>query len=97
MRYKLHDGIVYARIKNVFLLIATRDAWDEFPAVKKLSPVYGWFCSGIANGLSVEEILANEKLNQKLPRKTIEKKLEQFIREMTDANYLVMEEECAEQ
>ena len=96
MRYRLHDGIVYARIKNVYLLIATRQAWDEFPSVKTLSPVFGWFASGIANGMSLDEIRNDQKLNQRLSRAVIERKLNQFIEEMTKENYIV-EDDNAEQ
>lgn len=95
MRYRLHDGIVYTRISNVYLLIATRQAWDAFPSVKTLSPVEGWLCSGIASGMDTEEIVQNEELRKRLPESTIRKRLDNFINKMMKENYLIPEEYSA--
>lgn len=96
MRYRFHDGIVYTRISSVYLLVATRKAWDIFPAVKLLSPIFGWFASGIAAGMSIEEIKADEGLNRKLKKEAIDRKMKEFIDVLTKENYLIMEEESAE-
>ena len=95
MRYRLHEGIVYTRISNVYLLVATRKVWDQFSSVYTLSPVEGWLCSGLANGMDTEEIICNEDLRKKLPEPTIRKKLDQIIEKLIKENYLIPEEHSA--
>ena len=75
MKYRFHEGIVYTRICNVHVLVATRSVWDQFPSVREVSPLQGCFCQGIDEGMEEDELIDAR---------------EQAIEEMEDRRYLLL-------
>lgn len=92
MIYKLYDGIVYEKVSGVHLLIATRNAWDRFPAVKRLSVLQGCFCYGIQNHMEEEALLDYLILPPKMNKETVRKAYQRFVENMVQEGYLIAEE-----
>lgn len=95
-KYRLHDGIVYTSVRNVYLLVATRSAWDQFPSVKTLSPLQGWFCAGIEKGLDTEEIIQLISKQRKIKEQAVRSRMDVFLNKMIQENYLIPENDCGE-
>lgn len=93
MKYKFHEGIVYTRICNVHLLVATRNVWDQFPSVKEVSALQGCFCQSIEEGMDEEEMMNAIRLPAKMDRETVRNRYRLFIKNLLDEGYLVSEEE----
>ena len=93
MRYKLYDGIVYEKVSGVHLLIATRNAWDKFPAVKRLSPLQGCFCYGIEHGMQEDTLLGNLILPPRIDKTAVRKSYHRFVEKMVKEGYLIEEDE----
>lgn len=92
MKYRMHDGIVYTQICNVHMLVATRSAWDQFPAVKEVSALQGCFCKGIEEGLDEEELVNAINLPKNISRDTVRMRYRMFVEKMTAEGYLIPEE-----
>lgn len=93
MKYRLHDGIVYTKICNVHVLVATRSVWDLFPAVREVSPLQGCFCKGIEQGMDEDELIQAINLPATMDREAVRERYHIFARKMTEEGYLVPEEE----
>ena len=91
MRYHFHDGIVYTKICNVSLLVATRKVWDKFPAVKEISPLQGALCKGIELGMNEEELLNYLIKLKKAKPEFIKKRYHIFLENMLKYGYLIAE------
>ena len=87
MKYKVHEGIVYTTVCNVPLLIATRPVWDDFPGVKRLSPIQGYFFSSIISGLEENSIV--DIINLPIKKESLEKQYKAFLQDMIHKRYLV--------
>ena len=96
MKYRLHDGIVYTSVSNVFLLVATRSVWDQFPSVKTLSPLQGWFCAGFDQGMDTEDIIRQITQVSTVKEEAVRSRLNAFIEKMTQEQYIVPEKNSAE-
>ena len=93
MKYRFQDGIVYTKIAKVHLLVATRKAWDRYPAIKEVNALQGTFCEGISRGMEEEEIVQAILLPERMSRDSVRKRLSMFIHKMLDERYIVPEEE----
>lgn len=94
MTYKLCDGIVYSKVSNVHMLIATRKVWDRFPAVRKLSPLQGCFCYGIQEQMSEDELMDFLILPPHMKKEAVRKAYHRFLETMTREGYLITEGEA---
>lgn len=92
MKYKMHEGIVYAKVSGVHLLVATRKVWDKFPSIKRLSPLQGCFCYGITNGMSEDELLDYLILPQGLKKEAVRTSYHRFVEKMLQEGYLIAED-----
>ena len=96
MTYKLHEGIVYAKVSGIHLLIATRSVWDKFDSVKQLSPLQGCFCYGIVNGMSEDQLIDYLILPPNLKKDSVRNSYQRFIKKMINDGYLIEEGEINE-
>ncbi|MDO4413695.1 MAG: hypothetical protein Q4C20_01315 [Erysipelotrichaceae bacterium] len=93
MKYKFHEGIVYTVICNVHMLVATRNVWDQFPAVKELSALQACFWRGISEGMDEEELMNAIHLPSKMNLDTVRQRYHLFVNKMVDEGYLIPEEQ----
>ena len=93
MKYRFCEGIVYSKVGNVHLLVATRSVWDRFPSVKRLSPLQGCFCYGIQNEMSEEALIDYLILPPNLKKEAVRASYRRFIENMVKEGYLIEEEE----
>ena len=89
MKYRFHEGIVYTKVSNVHLLIATRSAWDQFPSIKQISALHGVFCKGIDMGMTDEEVINAIILPRKMTREKVRDSYYSFVKKMSEEGYLI--------
>lgn len=93
MKYKLLEGVVYTRICDQNILVASRSAWEKCPYVKRLSALRGAFWQGLSMGLSEDEIVSELHLKTNIRKEIIESRLTDFIKIMMEEGYLTAEED----
>ncbi len=92
MKYKFHEGIVYTDICNIHMLVATRNVWDQFPAVRELSALQACFCRGILQGMDEDQLMNAIHFPEKMDLETVRKRYRLFVSKMADEGYLIPEE-----
>ena len=93
MKYRFREGIVYTRICNVHVLVATRSVWDQFPSVREVSPLQGCFCQGIDEGMEEDELIDAIRLPEKISRESVRNRYRSFVEKLKNEGYVVAEEE----
>ncbi|WP_173553360.1 hypothetical protein [Sharpea azabuensis] len=51
MHFIIHKGIVLTKVSDVNLLVATREAWDDCPQIKLITPTQANFWEYIEKGI----------------------------------------------
>lgn len=92
MTYRLHEGIVYAKVSGVHLLVATRSAWELFPPVRQLSPLQGAFICGILKDLPEDDLLEWLIFPPKMKKAAVRQRYRKFVEMMDQEGYLIPEE-----
>lgn len=92
MTYRLHEGIVYAKVSGVHLLVATRGVWELFPPVRQLSPLQGAFICGVMKQLPEDDLMEWLILPPKMKKEAVRKRFRAFAEKMVQEGYLIPEE-----
>lgn len=95
MKYKPLNGVVYTRVCDQNILVATRKVWGKCPYTKRLSALRGAFWQGITMGMSEDEIVKEINLKTNIKEPAIRKQYKNFIDTMLSDGYLTAEENDA--
>lgn len=91
MHFILHKGIVLTKVSDVNLLVATRDAWEDCPYVKLITPTEAIFWSYIEKDADQKEILT--EIEQSEEKDLLMKLYNSFIKRMKESGYIIGEED----
>lgn len=94
MHYRFHKDIIFTKVCGVSILVTLRDAWDQFPAVKQLSPIQGCFCQGIEQNMREDELIDAIRLPENSNKEGLRKRYHAFIQKMVADGYLIPEEDA---
>ena len=91
MHFITHKGIVLTKVSDIYLLVATREAWDDCPQIKLITPTQAAFWGFIENGLDEEEIL--DEIEHIEKKELLLRIYNSFIKRMKESGYIIGEED----
>lgn len=91
MHFITHKGIVLTKVSDVNLLVATREAWDDCPQIKLITPTQADFWEYIEKGVDQEEIL--KEIEGSEENELLLKLYNLFIKKMKESGYIIGEED----
>ena len=93
MLYKIRPGVVMVRICDVDILTATREVWNQCPAVRPLPRMWAFVLFLMEQGRNSEEALAGLAKVLKKPREELERQYESVFAKLYEEGFLVPAEE----
>lgn len=92
MIYKLRPGIVRLNICGQDLLTATRQLWEEFPAVRPVPALWGFCCGMMSQGKTSEDVMRIVGKLYGKPADDFRAKFEPVFEELYQLGYLIPDE-----
>ena len=96
MKYKIREGIVYTTVCDIPLLITTLRASEYCPPVMELSALKSTFWRSFERGLNEDEFMEILKMPPRMKEETVRVLYRRFFKEMTEKNYLILEDHDAQ-
>ena len=93
MMYERRPGIVLLRICGADLLVATRQIWEKFPAVRPVPRIWAACWGMMEKGYSSEEVIDTFAQLFRKPKEEMRGRLDKVFETLYSEGYLIEAEE----
>ena len=93
MNYTTRSGIILEEICGEYALIAVRGAWEHCTAISRINAQAAYLWQLFERGLTLDQVVAETAAHYNISEDAVRQGLPPFLESMTEAGYLIPEED----
>ena len=93
MNYTTRSGVILEEICGEYALIAVRGAWDYCKAISRINAQAAYLWQLFEKGLPLDQVVVEAAAHYNISEEAVWKGITPFLESMTEAGYLIPEED----
>ena len=93
MNYTTRSGVILEEICGEYALIAVRGAWEHCKAISRINAQAAYLWQLFEKGLTLDQVVAETAAHYNISEEAVRQGLTPFLESMTEAGYLIPEED----
>ena len=93
MNYTPRSGVILEEICGEYALIAVRGAWEHCKAISRINAQAAYLWQLFEKGLSLNQVVTETAAHYNISEEAVRQGLTPFLESMTEAGYLIPEED----